>query len=206
MLKNIYVKIRKLDPVLTTITNIIFILLFVVLVLNMVTVQMEIPNNELLGYQPVYVKTGSMEPAIRESAIILTKQVNSMDDIEVGDIITYTVWDETGRELIITHRIYEILEDGRIVTKGDNNRVTDSYYLTIDNVKAKTVCIWNKTADIVNMAKTTNGKAAIASFALMIVFICIAWNVFIEYLDEKCGIKKVTEDKTLEENKEREDD
>ena len=110
------------------------------------------------GYRPIFVMTGSMEPTLKTNGTVIAKKVSSMDEIEVGDIITYHVLTDQEEEIKITHRITEISDTGIITTKGDNNGVEDRYELTIDNVESKVVLICNWTAWFVNLWGTPSGK------------------------------------------------
>ena len=123
----------------------------------------------LFGYRPVFVLTGSMEPYMMTNSICLTKQVDSIDDIRVGDVVTFHIESRSGNILNITHRIVEI-ENGIINTKGDNNRVKDEFMLTIDNIDAKVVCVFNQTAWLINKWQSTTGKVLIISFLMVILF------------------------------------
>lgn len=97
----------------------------------------------LMGYKPVYILTGSMEPTLREKGICIVKQA-TYDNVDIGDIIMYTIDDKT-----ITHRIVEKTNEG-IRTKGDNNDVNDAYLLQDENIKAKVIFTMNFTATIIN--------------------------------------------------------
>lgn len=116
----------------------------------------------IFGYKPVYVLTGSMEPYMKTDGVVVTKEIDSIDDIKVDDVVTYHVYDDD-KKITITHRIKEIKEDGTIITKGDNNRVADLYALTIDNIEAKIVCVFNQVAWIISTWKTTTGKILLLS-------------------------------------------
>lgn len=125
----------------------------------------------LLGYRPVVVLTGSMEPYMMTNGVALTKQVDSLDDIAVGDVVTYHIKNDAGKKLLITHRIIAI-DDGKIYTKGDNNNVDDGFPLTIDNIEAKVVGVFNGTAWLVAKWGTTTGKIMIICFAAAIILLC----------------------------------
>lgn len=116
----------------------------------------------LLGHRPVFVLTGSMEPYMRENSICVTKEVNNINELAVGDVITYHIENEKGRMIRITHRIINIDDNGHIKTKGDNNNVSDIYTLSIDNVEAKVVVVFNWVATIVNAWNSgTKGKIVV---------------------------------------------
>mgnify|MGYP004655501671 CR=1 FL=1 len=125
----------------------------------------------LLGYRPVLVLTGSMEPYMMTNGIALTKEVDSLDDIAVGDVVTYHVMNDDGKKLLITHRIVAI-DDGLIYTKGDNNNVIDGYPLTMDNVEAKVVGVFNGTAWLAAKWATTAGKIMLICFLAAIILLC----------------------------------
>lgn len=97
-----------------------------------------------LGYRPCQTLTGSMEPYMMTNSIFIMKEVNSIDEVAVGDVVTYTALNDHNDTIYITHRITNITEDGIITTKGDNNRVDDGFALTMDNVIAKEVAVFNQ--------------------------------------------------------------
>ncbi|MEE0929994.1 MAG: signal peptidase I [Acutalibacteraceae bacterium] len=190
---------RKNDRIFT---NIFFFLAMAMLVISglLFAANKKNPDGDYvlkyLGYQPVLIQTGSMEPTMRTHSIAVAKRVDSMKEISQGDIITYRVYDETGKSITITHRIYNIKDDGTIITKGDNNRVADSYNITIDNVKAKIVFTWNGAATIYNLLipPTPLGIAMCVVFFLVIGLFWYAGHCLYEYLDDKYGINDDVED------------
>lgn len=123
----------------------------------------------LFGYRPVYILTGSMEPYMMTNGVCLTKKVDSMDDIAIGDVVTFHIAGDNGKNLNITHRIISI-DNGIVNTKGDNNSVPDDLPLTIDNIDAKVVCVFNQTAWLAEKWETTTGKIMIISFGFAIIF------------------------------------
>lgn len=145
----------------------------------------------LLGYRPVLVLTGSMEPYMMTNGIALTKEVDSLDDIAVGDVVTYHVMNDNGKKLLITHRIIAI-DDGLIYTKGDNNNVIDGYPLTMDNVEAKVVGVFNGTAWLAAKWATTTGKIMLICFLVAIILLCYTVKAFRASKKEKKPVDAVT--------------
>jgi signal peptidase I len=90
----------------------------------------------LLGFQTLTMLTGSMAPLINPGDVVVTKPV-PVEDIRVGDIITYSIPVEDHR--IETHRITEVITnpDGTtaVRTKGDANNGVDPWTATIDGTK-----------------------------------------------------------------------
>ena len=143
----------------------------------------------VFGYRPVLVLTGSMEPYMMTNGLALTKEVTALNQIEVGDVITYHHDTEDGRRLLITHRIVGI-EDGYIFTKGDNNRVSDSIPLTMENVEAKVISVFNQTAWLVAKWQTTSGKIMLISCAAAIILIYISMKIWLSLLFNQRNVLK----------------
>lgn len=77
----------------------------------------EVPT--VLGYQIYEVQTGSMDPTLPVKSLILSKKVESPENLEKGDIITFI----NGDGITVTHRIIEVVDvHGQVGyrTKGDN--------------------------------------------------------------------------------------
>lgn len=144
----------------------------------------------LLGYRPVLVLTGSMEPYMMTNGLALTKQVTDINELEAGDVITYHIESESGKTLRITHRITAI-EGEYIYTKGDNNFVEDGIPLTMENVEAKVVGVTNVTAWIVaKWQSSTAGKVMLISIVVTAVLLYLCIRMFIKHLFEKRNAAK----------------
>lgn len=105
----------------------------------------------ILGYRPAVVLTGSMEPYMMTHSLCLNKEINSPDDVEVGDIITYKVDTNDGKFILVTHRVIAI-EDGLYYFKGDNNNVADGYGLPYENLVSEVTHVWNGGVQVVDLA------------------------------------------------------
>lgn len=77
------------------------------------------------GEKPLVVISGSMEPTLKVGGILYYHNEN-YENYEVDDILVYRLDDH-----IISHRIYDITEDG-IITKGDANKTYDNLVITED--------------------------------------------------------------------------
>jgi len=90
----------------------------------------------ILGYQRYVMDGHSMETAIPFASMAYDEKVN-VDDLKVGDVITFKPPPEYNVQNLVTHRIYSIstLEDGRraFQTKGDNNEAKDPWTMTLDS-------------------------------------------------------------------------
>lgn len=173
-------KLHKLNDIFSWV---LLIAMSMLLVFSLYSVK-NAPKGEgafLFGYRPVFVLTGSMEPYMMTNGMCLTEKVDSLDDIAVGDVVTFHVEGDNGKLLRITHRIISI-DNGIINTKGDNNRVSDDIPLSIDNIEAKVIFVFNQSAWIIQKWGTTSGKIMIISFALAIVLGYYAIKSFIKLM------------------------
>ena len=76
----------------------------------------------IIGFRPVIVITGSMNPTIMIGDVVIIKKL-PQEQIKVGDILTYKL-SENGD--YCTHRIIEIDENGDFHTQGDANDSVDT--------------------------------------------------------------------------------
>ncbi len=82
-----------------------------------------------LGWKPVVITSGSMEPLIRPGDVVLAAVD---DDLEPGQVITYQ--DPARMDSLTTHRVLSVNEDGTLRTQGDANPTPDSTAVPRDNV------------------------------------------------------------------------
>ena len=102
--------LRKALSILTSILIALLLVLAVLLV-----------GVRLVGFKPYTVLSGSMEPTYHVGAIIYVKEVDP-DTLKVDDPVTFYL---NSSRTVATHRIIEILPDGRLVTQGDANDTAD---------------------------------------------------------------------------------
>lgn len=139
------VKAKKIYNVVTTV---IVALIFVFLV-TMVSVMLIQKKNggesQVFGYYLFDVLTDSMSGTIEKGEVIVCKKVEDANDLEVGDIITFTAPSGQLKGYNETHRIVNIVynDDGEIdyiETAGDKlyggSIKKDDWHLSPDNVKA----------------------------------------------------------------------
>ena len=89
----------------------------------------------VVGYKPVVVLSGSMEPTYPVGSLIYYKAA-SFEDIKENDAITFRVDDDT----LVTHRVIVKNEISQtFVTKGDANPTNDTNPVEYQNVAGKTL-------------------------------------------------------------------
>lgn len=151
--------------------------LLIHVVFSTVTAARKGEESFIFGYRPAIVLTGSMEPYMMTNSLVLTKEVTDIDELKIGDVITFHVTNELGDRIRITHRLTGI-EDGILSTKGDNNPSGDGIPLTMENVESKVVAVCNQTAWLAAYWKTTSGKIMIISFSGALVLCYTAIKLY----------------------------
>ena len=119
---------KKSQVTVSGIVGIVLCILFIpIIIINLILII------GMLGFRPVIVLSGSMEPAIQTGDMILLHKADS-SQLKEGDVICYLV---SGKA--ITHRIVEITtgEDGqtRYITQGDANNTADQQAVTADQIQ-----------------------------------------------------------------------
>ena len=89
----------------------------------------------MFKYQAITILSDSMEPIFGPSDVVIYKKLekNSLQEIQVGDIIIYSVEDKN-----IVHRVVDVIEEDGVIkyqTKGDNNNTADSKLVDISQIK-----------------------------------------------------------------------
>jgi signal peptidase len=78
---------------------------------------------QALGFKPMAVLSGSMEPAYATGSVVFVDTNVGAESIVVGDVITYSL---SGGDAVVTHRVIGIDDrKGLFTTKGDANENTD---------------------------------------------------------------------------------
>lgn len=96
----------------------------------------------LFGYRPVTIMSGSMEPELETGSIVLTKKTK---DVKKGDVIFFLSSEGTP----VIHRCVGQEDNGRFITKGDNNDHEDYDRVTKDQVQGKVIWRYNAVSSLV---------------------------------------------------------
>ena len=139
----------------------------------------------------VIARGKSMKPTIMSADILAIRRVNSLNELSVGDIITYrpsAIYSPLNNSGTVTHRICEIRGD-KIFAKGDNNVSIDPQTIYLDDVvglvvakltyitsKVKTLeiikqqgIIENELPDIKNLNPVIKHNNLLHEFSLIII-------------------------------------
>ena len=73
----------------------------------------------ILGHTVGSVQSGSMSGTFEKGDIIVSKQIDG-EEVKEGDVISFWYHDPQADQIIVvTHRVIELRDDGKIVTQGD---------------------------------------------------------------------------------------
>ena len=112
-----------------TVNILAWIVLVFALLITLIVFSSEKNNgvSNIFGYMPLTVESDSMSPTFKKGDMILCKEIDDVNDLKKGDVITFwTLID--GKRVKNTHRIVEVNNvDGSVsfITRGDNNSADD---------------------------------------------------------------------------------
>ena len=183
----------------------------------------------IFGYMPYIVLSGSMEPLIPTGSIAYIDQKNR--NPKVNDVITFRLGEEASIETgngffteaeggtLVTHRLMEILDDGRLITKGDANDVEDMVAIYPSQVVGVYKCNMPRIGIIVSkLGKKTLLMIFLGIVVLNLTVVLISWgfsekdeeeenndsNNEIHTNDAECNENVETDNKTITETTETE--
>lgn len=147
-----------------TILNVFFIIL-IVLIYSLVLIIQKADFIKIFEYQFYTISSESMSKKINKGDIVIIKQCEALE-IQEGDIITF----KTNSE-VVTHRVKKVTNEGGkvlYITKGDNNNVEDTSYVSYNQVIGKVV---NTIPNLGNIVLMLNSKIVLAICILAILVI-----------------------------------
>ena len=125
-------KLNNRNP-LKEILKLVLFAIIIVIVYTLSLVLMSLKTKEqtyIFGLKAYVVDTDSMEPALSKGDLIIIRKC-TYNDLKKGLIITFK-----NRGELITHRIVSINEgNGKIVTKGDKNKLEDIEPVRFDDIE-----------------------------------------------------------------------
>lgn len=121
----------------------------------------------VLGYTELAVLSGSMEPNIHVGSIVYVDQSVQGDELEVGDVVTYSLQSGT----YVTHRVISVDDEaGMMVTQGDANDAPDgeiAYSSLVGRVKFHLPYLGYISTNI----RTSKGIMAITVLVVVIILL-----------------------------------
>lgn len=143
-------KVKKALEVISDILLVLILIVAIVItVMTFTSKNSDVGQGNVFGYMPFTIQSDSMKPTFKTGDMIICKEVDNVNELKKGDVITYTtvLTDETGRSVRgnNTHRIIDIVyneQDGTInhfVTQGDSISMEDTKPVTPDEILGKQI-------------------------------------------------------------------
>lgn len=120
------------------------------------------PLPKFLGFSPLVVLSGSMEPAMYPGDLVIIRE-QAADKYRPGDVVTYL----TGGNAF-THRIVSE-ENGVFTLKGDNNNTADEF-LTADRFEGKVILRIPKIGLAIVFLKKPQGMVLVGALLVLGVY------------------------------------
>ncbi len=102
----------------------------------------------------------SMEPNIKVYDVVVNKKVDNINDLKVGDVITFISSSNISKGLTVTHRINQIIKTNEgltFITKGDNNAQADTGIVTEQDIKGKVMIKIPQLGRVTSLLATKGG-------------------------------------------------
>jgi signal peptidase len=105
--------------------------LFFTILIAVIAVAGSLLTAQALGFKPLAILSGSMEPAYRVYGLVIVDTNAKPEDISAGDVIAFQLNENT----TVTHRVTDVDEGARLFsTKGDANDSADLSPVPFDNM------------------------------------------------------------------------
>lgn len=136
-----------------------------ILALTAIVALMVVPR--LIGWQPVVVLSGSMEPALPVGGLVFLEPVHA-EQVKAGDVISYRLGNSR-----VTHRVVEVGTDGAgalaFRTKGDANKDADAGLVAASSVESREVLTVPYMGKALNFARSRTGFYALIALPALFV-------------------------------------
>jgi signal peptidase len=136
-----------------------------VLVLTATVALILVPR--VMGWQPVVVLSGSMEPKIPVGGLAFLAPVHP-DEVETGDVISYRLGN-----VRVTHRVVEVLTDDQVAlafrTKGDANNDVDAGVVSASQVEGREVWTVPRLGRVAQLLDSRLGFFALVALPALVI-------------------------------------
>ena len=138
----------------------IFSLILIIIIISYGIALIQVTKGEkklptILGFTGVTVISGSMEPEISVGDYVIIKKPKKQN-IQKGTIITFEQ-----NNVLITHRVESVINDGVYSTKGDANNIIDSELVKFENILGVNVLVVPKLGNLLLWLRTIPGIVSI---------------------------------------------
>ncbi len=152
----------------------------------------------ILGYTVGSVQSGSMSGTFEKGDIIVSKQIDG-EEVKEGDVISFWYKDPQAEQIIVvTHRVIELREDGKIVTQGDvanqNNSVDKIEVISKGDVISRYSFKIPYVGAVLDFINTSTGFFVCI---LIPVFLFLFWQIYV-FIVTVADAKKIGKEKAIQ--------
>ena len=152
----------------------------------------------ILGYTVGSVQSGSMSGTFEKGDIIISKQIDG-EEVKEGDVISFWYKDPQAEQIIVvTHRVIELREDGKIVTQGDvanqNNSVDKIEVISKGDVISRYSFKIPYVGAVLDFINTSTGFFVCI---LIPVFLFLFWQIYV-FIVTVADAKKIGKEKAIQ--------
>ena len=145
-----------------------------ILIMILIVIAVLLVGPRVVGYQGYAVVSGSMEPNIHVGSIVYDKEA-VFDEIEEGNVITYTISGDT----LVTHRVISVnTEEETVITKGDANDTEDANPVSKDQIVGTVVYCMPYLGYLAIYAHTKLAIGVICGVIILIILLYLLPEIF----------------------------
>ena len=193
----------KKPSLLTKIFNFFFYtLITIVIVVALLYTVVNLAGNNgistILGHTIGSVQSGSMSGTFEKGDIIISKQISG-EEVKEGDVISFWYHDPQADQIIVvTHRVLELREDGKIVTQGDVANAANS----VDKIevisKGDVISRYNgfKIPYVGAVLDFINTSTGFFVCILIPVFLFLFWQIYV-FIVTVSDARKIAKEKAI---------
>ncbi len=151
----------------------------------------------ILGYTVGSVQSGSMSGTFEKGDIIVSKQIDG-EEVKEGDIISFFYRDpDVDKIIVVSHRVIELRENGKIVTQGDvanqNNSVDKIEVISKGDVISRYSFKIPYVGAVLDFINTSTGFFVCI---LIPVFLFLFWQIYV-FIVTVSDAKKLAKEKAI---------
>jgi signal peptidase len=134
----------------------------------------------LMGANLLVVVSQSMEPTIPMGSIVVSHPQTVPDEIGIGDVITFVVPDVGGKEVLVTHRVVEVIGSGvelQFRTQGDAVEDPDMALVTPDQLVGRVWFSLPLIGYLVAFIRTPLGYIVLVGLPALVFILSEWWTI-----------------------------
>lgn len=179
-------KINKIWNIVTTTLLVVMMLLIAAMYLP-----------KVFGIEPLIVLSGSMEPTYPTGSLLYVKEI-AQEDVKENTPITFKLDDET----LVTHRVVSVTDQGKYITKGDNNEQIDGGDgVSYDKIIGTPIFHVNKLGLLADKLSQMQGKIIFGTIVVVLIILMFLGDLIFGEDKKKVEQIKIEEDADKDEDK-----